>query len=61
MQKLRLPCVVDLTQEHKNKLHSYYNMTKLFSTCMTRSRLDDFQRDEVVSSMLLVKNLVFEG
>lgn len=61
MQKLKLPCVVDLTQEHKNKLHSYYNMTKLFSTCMTRSRLDDFQRDEVVGSMLLIKNLVFEG
>ncbi|MEA5464452.1 NACHT domain-containing protein [Leptothoe sp. PORK10 BA2] len=60
MEKLHLPCAVDLTQKQQHTLHTYYNVTKLFSTCMTRSRLDDLQRDEVIDSMLLVKSLVFE-
>ncbi|NEQ51535.1 MAG: NACHT domain-containing protein [Leptolyngbya sp. SIO3F4] len=60
MGTLGLPCAVDLTEEQQNKLHNYYNVTKLFSTCMTRSRLDDLQCDEVIDSMLLVKSLILE-
>ena len=61
IQTLRLPFVEHLTQEQKDKLHSYYSVTKLFSTCMTRSQLDTFQREEVVGSMLLLRSLVVEN
>lgn len=60
MEALHLPCAANLTQEQKNRLHSYYNMTKLFSTCMTRSRLDDLQREEVIESMLSLQSLSLE-
>ncbi|MDV3351140.1 hypothetical protein QGP82_20715 [Leptothoe sp. LEGE 181152] len=38
----------------------FYNVTKLFSTCMTRSLLDDLQREKVVDSMLSTQTLVSE-
>ncbi|EKU97175.1 putative NTPase (NACHT family) [Leptolyngbya sp. PCC 7375] len=58
--KLKLPCAVELTPEQRDKLHAYYNATKLFSTCMTRSLLDDLQREKVVDSMLSTQTLVSE-
>ncbi|MBT9311484.1 NACHT domain-containing protein [Leptothoe kymatousa] len=57
MQKLQMPCAIELTQKQKDKLHAYYNVTKLFSTCMTRSLLEDSQRQNIVDSMLTIQAL----
>lgn len=60
MEMLYLPSKAHLSLRQQNKLHTYYNLTKLLSICMIRSRLNDLQRQEVIDSMLLVKSLILE-
>ncbi|MEM7064710.1 MAG: NACHT domain-containing protein [Cyanobacteria bacterium P01_B01_bin.77] len=61
MNTLRLPCISDLTKEQVNKLRTYYESTKLLSTCMNRSRLNSEDRGQLIDSMLIIKMPSFGG
>lgn len=57
MGNLGLPCTYGLTREQIAKLRTYYDATKLLSTCMNRSQLDVPQRQQLADSMLLLTTL----
>ncbi|MGD1950556.1 MAG: NACHT domain-containing protein [Leptolyngbyaceae cyanobacterium] len=57
MENLDLPCTFDLSKEQKSKLRSYYNMTKLLSSCINRSQLSPNERAIIADSMLLLSEL----
>lgn len=61
MEGLGLPSVHELTREQILQLRSYYDVTKLLSTCMSRSNLDTQQRQQLADSMLLLTALPPEG
>ena len=57
MQVMGLPNVFELTREQAQQLRDYYDVTKLLSTCMNRSHLDEQQRQQLANSMLLLTTL----
>lgn len=57
MESLHLPCTFELTKEQKAKLRTYYNMTKLLSSCINRSQLAPEKREIIADSMLLLTEL----
>lgn len=57
MQGLGIPCIYELSREQVGKLRTYYDMTKLLSTCMNRSHLDKSQQKQLADSMLLLTTL----
>lgn len=57
MVSLGLPCTAGLSNAQLAKLRSYYNLTKLLSTCMNRSQLSVNQRHQLADSMLLLTTL----
>lgn len=61
MNTLELPCIFDLTKEQIDQLHTYYESTKLLSTCMNRSRLNPEDRGQLIDSMLILKMPTFGG
>ncbi len=61
MGRLGLPCIYSLNREQVLKLRTYYDMTKLLSTCMNRSYLDQGQKKQLADSMLLLTTLAPES
>lgn len=61
MNNLELPCIFDLTNEQIEELRTYYESTKLLSTCMNRSRLNPEDRYQLIDSMLILKMPTFGG
>lgn len=57
LENLGLPCIFGLTPEQLTKLRTYYDATKLLSTCINRSQLDAQKRQQLADSMLLVTTL----
>ena len=58
-QTLKLPCTFGLTQAQINQLRSYYDSTQLLSTCMNRAQLSSGDSDQLVDSMLVLKEPQF--
>ncbi|MEM1255669.1 MAG: NACHT domain-containing protein [Cyanobacteria bacterium P01_H01_bin.21] len=61
MNSLELPCTFSLTREQKTELRSYYNMTKLLSSCTNRSQLTPDKRAIIADSVLLLTGLSDEN
>lgn len=57
MHTLGLPSTLGLTREQIKKLRTYYDVTRLLSTCMNRSQLESQQRQYLADSMLLLTTL----
>ncbi|MEM9805484.1 MAG: NACHT domain-containing protein [Cyanobacteria bacterium P01_D01_bin.56] len=61
MERLGLPCIYSLNRDQVTKLRTYYDMTKLLSTCMNRSHVDQAQKKQLADSMLLLTTLTPES
>ncbi|NEQ52167.1 MAG: NACHT domain-containing protein [Leptolyngbya sp. SIO3F4] len=58
---LKLPCTFHLTKEQIAQLRKYYESTKLLSNCMNRAQLQPEDCNELISSMLVLKEPNFGG